>query len=73
MIDKLVGGALNALSGAIKVVVLTGILVGLVVWARTNPESWKSAMSAVAGLGISFVEWVAGTLQSWLDNANAGR
>jgi hypothetical protein len=69
MIDKLVTGALSALSGAIKVVVLFGILVGLVVWARTNPESWKAAMAQLAGLGVSFVEWVAGILQSWLDQA----
>ena len=71
MIDKLVGGALNALSGAIKVVLLTGILVGLVVWAQTNPESWKQARAAVAGLGVSFVEWVVGILQGWLDQAAA--
>ncbi len=69
--DKLVGGALSALSGAIKVVLLTGILVGLVVWARTNPESWKQAMAAVAGLGVTFVEWVVGHLQNWLDQAAA--
>lgn len=69
MIEKLVSGALSALAGAIKVVLLFGILVGLVVWARTNPESWKAAMAQLAGLGVSFVEWVAGTLQSWLDQA----
>ena len=45
MIDKLVSGAIRALGGAIKVVLLFGVLVGLVVWARTNPESWKAAMS----------------------------
>ena len=69
--DKLVGGALSALSGAIKVVLLFGVLVGLVVWARTNPESWKQAMAAVAGLGVSFVTWLTGLLQSWLDQAAA--
>ena len=37
MIDKMVGGAVNALTGAIKVVVLFGVLVGLVVWAQARP------------------------------------
>lgn len=69
MIEKLVSGALSALGGAIKVVLLFGVLVGLVVWARTNPESWKAAMAQVAGLGVSFVEWLAGLLQGWLDQA----
>ena len=50
---------------------LTGILVGLVVWAQTNPESWKQAMAAVAGLGVSFVEWLVSILQGWLDQAAA--
>jgi hypothetical protein len=69
MIDKLVSGALSALGGAIKVVLLFGVLVGLVVWARTNPESWKAAMAQVAGLGVSFVSWLANLLQGWLDQA----
>jgi uncharacterized protein YgfB (UPF0149 family) len=70
MIDRLVAGALNALSGAIKVVLLFGVLVGLVVWAGTNPESWKAAMSAVAGLGVAVVTWLAELLQTWLDQAS---
>lgn len=69
MIDKLVSGALSALGGAIKVVLLFGVLVGLVVWARTNPESWKHAMASFAALGVSFAEWVANLLQGWLDQA----
>lgn len=69
MIDKLVGGALSALGGAIKVVLLFGVLVGLVTWARTDPESWKHAMASFAGLGVSFMEWLANLLQSWLDQA----
>jgi hypothetical protein len=69
MIDKLVSGALTALGGAIKVVLLFGVLVGLVVWAQTNPESWKAAMAQIAGLGVSFITWLTGLLQSWLDAA----
>lgn len=71
MIDSLVKGALAALGGAIKVVLLFGVLVGLVVWARADPESWKAAMSAIAQLGVSFVMWLVGLLQSWLDQAAA--
>ena len=69
MIQKLVGGALSALGGAIKVVLLFGVLVGLVTWAWSDPESWKAAMSQVARLGVSFVTWVCSVLQGWLDQA----
>ena len=58
MIDKMVGGAINALVGALKVVVLFGILVGLVVWAKADPDSWKALMAQVAGALVSIVSWV---------------
>ena len=69
MIDKLVGGAVNALTGAIKVVVLFGVLVGLVVWARTNPESWKAVMAQVAGVGVALVTSVCDLIGSLLGQA----
>jgi hypothetical protein len=58
MIDKMVGGAINALVGALKVVVLFGILVGLVVWAKADPESWKAVMAQVAAAGVALVSWI---------------
>jgi hypothetical protein len=58
MIDKIVGGAINALVGALKVVALFGVLVGLVVWAQADPESWKALMADIAGAGVALVSWV---------------
>jgi len=70
MIDKLVGGAVNALTGAIKVVVLFGILVGLVVWAKTDPDSWKALMAQVAGAGVAVLTWVLDLVVSLLPEAS---
>jgi hypothetical protein len=67
MIDKMVSGAVNALTGAIKVVVLFGVLVGLVVWARQDPESWKAVMAQVAGVGVALVSWVCDLIVSVLN------
>ena len=64
MINKLVGGAINALAGALKVVVLFGILVGVVVWAKSDPESWKALMAQVAGALVALVSWVCDLLVS---------
>lgn len=69
MLTKMVDGAIGALVGAIKVVLLFGVLVGLVVWAKTNPESWKAVMSQVAGVGVALVTWVCDLIVSLLPKA----
>jgi uncharacterized membrane protein len=69
MLQKMVDGALGALVGAIKVVVLFGVLVGLVVWARNDPESWKAVMAKVAGALVALVTWVTDLLVSLLGQA----
>jgi uncharacterized membrane protein len=70
MIEKMVGGAVNALTGAIKVVVLFGVLVGLVMWARNDPESWKAAMAKVAGMLVALISWVTDLVVSLLQQAS---
>lgn len=67
MIQRMVGGAVNALTGAIKIVLLFGVLVGLVVWARNDPEAWKALMAKVAGAGVALVNWVADLVVGLLD------
>jgi len=69
MITKMVDGAIAGLVGAIKVVLLFGILVGLVVWAQADPESWKAAMAKIAGLGVALVSWAADQLEELLNQA----
>lgn len=58
MIDKVVDGAISALVGALKIVALFGILVGLVVWAQADPEAWKALLAQVAGAGVALISWV---------------
>ena len=50
---------------------LFGVLVGLVVWARTNPESWKAVMAQVAGVGVALVTWVCDLIVSLLGQAGS--
>ena len=69
MITKMVDGAIAGLVGAIKVVILFGILVGLVVWARQDPESWKAVMAQLAGVGVALVSWVCDLIVSLLDQS----
>ena len=69
MIDKMVSGAVNALTGAIKVVILFGVLVGLVVWASNDPESWKAVMADIAGMLVALVRWAVGLIEDLLNQA----
>lgn len=69
MIDKMVSGAVNALTGAIKVVILFGVLVGLVVWARNDPESWKAFMAKAAGAGVAVLSWVIDLIVGLVDKS----
>ncbi|HVQ91521.1 MAG TPA: hypothetical protein VMU51_10840 [Mycobacteriales bacterium] len=71
MIQKMVSGALSALTGAIKVVLLFGVLVGLVIWARNDPEAWKQLMAKVAGAGVMLVTQVADLVIGLLDKAGS--
>jgi uncharacterized membrane protein len=71
MLTKMVDGAISALVGAIKVVILFGILVGLVVWAHQDPDSWKAAMSKVAGVAVAFVTWICDWIVSLLSQAGS--
>jgi hypothetical protein len=71
MIQKLVSGAVTALTGAIKIVLLFGVLVGLVVWARHDPEAWKTLMGKIASAGIALVTWVADLVISLLNKAGS--
>lgn len=58
MITKMVDGAIGALVGALKIVFLFGVLVGVVVWAKADPESWKALMAQIAGAGIALISWL---------------
>lgn len=71
MIQKVVSGAMSALTGAIKIVLLFGVLVGLVVWARHDPAAWKALMAKVASAGIALVTWVADLVISLLNKVGS--
>ena len=69
MLQRMVDGAANALFGAIKVVILFGVLVGIIVWAKADPASWQAVMAKVAGALMLLVTKLAELVTSLLDQA----
>ena len=59
MLTKLTEGAIKALLGAIKVVLLVVVLIALVGWAKANPEAAQAVLNKVAAAAAAVVTWVA--------------
>lgn len=59
MLTKLTDGAIKALLGALKVVLLVMVLIALVAWAKTHPASAQDALNKVANAVIAIITWVA--------------
>jgi len=58
MLSKLTDGAVKALIGAIKVVLLVVILIALVAWAKANPATAQAALNNVVRAAVAIVNWV---------------
>jgi hypothetical protein len=59
MLTKLTDGAIKAVVGAIKIVLLFVVLIALVAWAKTNPDSAEAVFNKVADAVAAIISWVA--------------
>ena len=59
MFTKLTDGAVKALLGAIKVVLLVVVLIALVAWAKANPDAAQAVLNKVADAVAAIISWVA--------------
>jgi|tagenome__1003787_1003787.scaffolds.fasta_scaffold18718336_2 ABC-type nitrate/sulfonate/bicarbonate transport system substrate-binding protein len=59
MFTKLTDGAVKALLGAIKVVLLVVVLIALVAWAKANPDAAQAVLNKVADAAAAIISWVA--------------
>lgn len=65
MLTKLTEGAVKALLGAIKVVLLVVVLIALVAWGKANPEAAQAALNKVAGAVMALIAFIA----DWITTA----
>ncbi len=59
MLTKMTDAALKAVAGAIKIVLLVVVLIALVGWAKTNPETAQLALNKIAAAAMAILTWVA--------------
>jgi hypothetical protein len=58
MIERFLAAVQRGIAGLIGVLVLVALLVGLVFWARDNPEALQALVGRVIEAAVSLVSWL---------------
>ena len=61
MIERFLIGVQRALASVIGVLVMFGLLVGLVIWARNDPAALQALVTKLVNAAVSLIAW--GTIQ----------
>jgi len=69
MIDRFLAGIQRGLAGVIGVLVLFALLVGLVIWARDNPQALQVLVGKLVDAVVSLVSWLCDLIVRALDRA----
>jgi len=69
MIDRFLAGIQRGIAGVIGVLVLFALLVGLVIWARDNPQALQVLVGKLVDAVVSLVSWLCDLIVRALDQA----
>jgi hypothetical protein len=69
MIERFLIGAQRAISGALGILVLFGLLIGLVLWARNDPEALRALVAKLVHAAVSLITWLCDLIVRTLDGA----
>ena len=69
MIDRFLAGIQRGIAGVIGVLVLFALLVGLVIWARDNPQALQVLVGKLVDAVVSLVSWLCDLIVQALDQA----
>jgi hypothetical protein len=67
MIDRFLAGIQRGIAGVIGVLVLFALLVGLVIWARDNPQALQVLVGKLVDAVVSLVSWLCDLIVRALD------
>jgi hypothetical protein len=67
MIERFLIGVQRALASVIGVLVMFGLLVGLVIWARNDPAALQALVTKLVNAAVSLVTWLLDLLVRTLD------
>ena len=69
MIERLLVGIQRAIAGVMGILILFGLLIGLVLWARNDPEALEALVSKLVDAAVAVVTWLCDLIIHALDKA----
>lgn len=69
MIERFMAGLQRLIAGAIGILLLLGLLVGLVAWAASDPEAIKELAARVVDGVVVAITWLGGLIADIVDGA----
>jgi hypothetical protein len=69
MIDRFLAGIQRGIAGVIGILVLFALLVGLVIWARDNPQALQVLVGKLVDAVVSLVSWLCDLIVRALERA----
>ena len=67
MIERFLAAVQRGIAGLIGVLILVAMLIGLVFWARDNPDALKALVGKVVEAIVSLISWLCGQIVEALD------
>ena len=69
MIDRFLAGVQRVIAGVMGILILFGLLVGLVIWARNDPQALQALVGKLVDAAVALVTWLCDLIISALDKA----
>jgi hypothetical protein len=67
MIERFLIGVQRAIAGVLGILVLFALLVGLVLWARNDPEALRALVAKLVDAAVALVTWLCDLIVRTLD------
>ena len=69
MIDRFLASIQRGIAGVIGILVLFALLVGLVIWAKNDPQALQALVGKLVDVAVSLVSWLCDLIVHALDQA----
>jgi hypothetical protein len=67
MIDRFVAAVQRGIAGVIGILILFALLVGLVIWAKNDPDALQALVGKLVQAVVSLVSWLCDLIVRALD------